>query len=401
MYRNSFRGRSNGGGRSFGSSRPPQRQFRGRGQQVSTVSESHFIKKASPLQEEIAYVAKINFADLPVPEILKQNIIKKGYTIPTPIQDETITPILEGKDVVGIANTGTGKTAAFLIPLLNKVLKNDSEKILIMVPTRELATQIYGELRSLTWGMRVYGTLVTGGAQMRNQIYELRRNPHFVIGTPGRIKDLMNKQILKLATFKTFVLDEVDRMLDMGFLPDITFILGYMPEVRHSLFFSATISPNISTLIQRFTKNPVTISVKKQDTAHNVDQDVIRVPQGQFKMNILEDLLRKDDYKKVLIFGRTKRGVDKIYINLYDKGFKVSSIHGDKPQHKRNQAIRLFKENTVTILVATDVASRGIDISDITHVINYDKPQTYEDYVHRIGRTGRGNKKGIALTFLD
>ncbi len=398
MYRNSFRGRSNGRGRSFGYK--PQRQFRGRGP-VSTVSDSNFVKKASLQQEEVAYIAKLNFAELPIPAILKQNIIKKGYTSPTPIQDETIMPILEGKDVVGIANTGTGKTAAFLLPLLSKVAQNNNEKILIMVPTRELATQIYGELRSLTWGMQVYATLVTGGAQMRNQIYELRRNPHFVIGTPGRLKDLMNKKILNLSTFKTFVLDEVDRMLDMGFLPDITFILGYMPVVRHSLFFSATISPNISILIQRFTKNPVTISVKKQDTSHNVDQDVIRVPQGQFKMNVLEDLLRKEDCKKVLIFGRTKRGVDKIYINLYDKGFKVSSIHGDKPQHKRNQAIRMFKENVVKILVATDVASRGIDIQDITHVINYDKPMTYEDYIHRIGRTGRGNKKGIALTFID
>ena len=243
MYRNTFRGRSYGrggnGGNGASRGNNSHRQFRGRGQ-VSTVSESHFIKKASPQEQEVAYVAKINFAELPIPEILKQNIIKKGYTTPTPIQDEAIIPIIEGKDVVGIANTGTGKTAAFLIPLLNKVLKNDHEKILIMVPTRELATQIYGELRSLTWGMRVYGTLVTGGAQMRNQIYELRRNPHFVIGTPGRIKDLMNKQILKLATFKTFVLDEVDRMLDMGFLPDITFILENMPEFRNTLLFEET-----------------------------------------------------------------------------------------------------------------------------------------------------------------
>ncbi|MEO6508886.1 MAG: DEAD/DEAH box helicase, partial [Patescibacteria group bacterium] len=200
--------------------------------------------------------------------------------------------------------------------------------------------------------------------------------------------------------FKTFVLDEVDRMLDMGFINDIKYLISFLPPVRQSLFFSATLSPEINRLIQSFVQNPVTISVKSQDTSKNVEQDIVRVNPSANKIMVLHDLLKKDDFKKVLIFGRTKMGVERLATGLFQEGFKVTSIHGDKPQHKRAQAIRLFKENVVNILVATDVAARGIDIADITHVINFDQPATYDDYVHRIGRTGRGNSKGTALTFV-
>lgn len=397
FYRNNRQGSSarpnnrfSGGPRRF-SSRPPARG----------LHHSKYIKKAGPTTQEITpFVPKFAFADLPIDTVLKQNILKKGYAHPTPIQDGTVMPILEGKDVVGIANTGTGKTAAFLVPLLHKTVKNRDERVLIVVPTRELATQIRDEMRSLSYGMNVYSVLCIGGAFIRTQIYELRRSPNFVIGTPGRIKDLIERKTLDISRFNTIILDEVDRMLDMGFIQDIRYLVSLLPKQRQSLFFSATLSPEIRTLINSFTSEPVMISVKTQDTTEMVDQDVVKVS-GPGKMEMLEKLLNQEDFKKVLIFGRTKMGVERISTSLYQKGFKVASIHGDKPQAKRNQAIRLFKENVVSILVATDVASRGIDIADITHVINYDQPATYEDYVHRIGRTGRANKKGVALTFVE
>ncbi len=368
----------------------------------SVVSyEAKYIKKAKDVVQEEAYAPSKPYASFQINEILKGNIAKAGYVNPTPIQDSAIDHILDGKDVIGIANTGTGKTAAFLIPLLHKTAQDKSNRTLIVVPTRELAAQIRDEMRKLSYGMQMYATLIIGGAAMRQQVFELRRNPQFIIGTPGRIKDLIEKRILNLSHFNNIVLDEVDRMLDMGFIQDIRYLISLLPQERQSLFFSATLSNEIRSLINTFVKNPVTVSVKTHDTTDNVDQDVVRVKFGTPKINVLEDLLKKDEFKKVLIFGKTKRGVEYLSRALFKKGFKVNSIHGDKPQSKRNMAIRLFEQNVIDILVATDVASRGIDISDITHVINYDEPATYEDYIHRIGRTGRANKKGTALTFLE
>lgn len=404
MYRHQSSNSSRG---SFGRSNFPRYASRGGGGRGgrnnggSNVNPAHFVKKAVEATIEEAFIPKLSYLDLPVNQTLKQNILKKGYVNPTPIQDGTILPILEGKDVVGIANTGTGKTAAFLIPLLHKLQENKDSRVLIIVPTRELAAQIRDEMRSLSQGMNVYATLCIGGSFIREQIYEIRRNPQFIIGTPGRLKDLIERRILDLSRFNTIVLDEVDRMLDMGFIADIKYLISLMPAQRQSLFFSATLSSTINNLLQSFVKDPVMVSVKKQETLGNVEQDIVKVENGMPKFNVLEDLLRKDEFKKVLIFGRTKHGVERLSVNLFQKGFKVASIHGDKPQSKRTQAIRFFKENVISILVATDVASRGIDINDITHVINYDKPATYEDYVHRIGRTGRANKKGTALTFID
>lgn len=407
MYKRSYGRPSYGQNQnSYGSGRP---SYRGRGggrggggrrNSGSNIHESMFVKKAvEPVIEE-AVAPTTTFSELNLQPQLYKNIQNRGFTHPTPIQEHTIKPILEGKDIVGIANTGSGKTGAFLIPLLNKIVTNPNERILIVVPTRELAMQIQTEMRAFSQGMNIYSTLCIGGASIRNQIFELRRNPHFVIGTPGRLKDLAERKALYLAQYKTLILDEVDRMLDMGFIHDIKHLVSMLPEQKQSLFFSATVSPEISTLIQTFLKNPITVSLKKQETSHNVEQDVVRV-QGGNKFEVLENLLKKEEFKKVLIFGKTKHGVERLSVNLFQKGFKVTSIHGDKPQFKRSQAIRMFQENVVQILVATDVASRGIDINDITHVINYDKPATYDDYVHRIGRTGRANKKGVALTFLD
>jgi ATP-dependent RNA helicase RhlE len=381
-----------GGGGSRGGGKP---KFGGQ-----NIHFSKFINKAQPVAEDVVYVPENKFADFIIDARLKQNIISKGYVTPTLIQDKTIPQILLGKDVVGIANTGTGKTGAFLIPLIQKVILNKFERVLIVVPTRELAVQINQELRSFIPTMGIFSTCCVGGASIGGQIAELRqRNNNFIIGTPGRLKDLVNRRMIDLSKFNTIVLDEADRMLDMGFIADMKFIMAKMPTKRHTLFFSATMSKEIEALIKQFLHEPVIVSVKTGDTSKNVDQDIVRVVGD--KMATLEDLLKKSDFYKVLIFGRTKHGVEKLSKKLVERGFKADSIHGNKPHSKRQRALTAFKDNSVAILVATDVAARGLDIPDVSHVINYDVPATYDDYVHRIGRTGRGNKKGKALTFVE
>lgn len=360
-----------------------------------------YISKASvqgPIVERVQ--ATMQFNDLPINDKLKNNIARRGYAQLMPIQEKGIQAILDGKDVIGIANTGTGKTAAFLIPLIEKIIKDPTYKALIITPTRELALQIRDELRSFVNGLSVYSTFCIGQSSMRDQIYELRRNPHVVIGTPGRLKDLIERRILNLSGFKMIVLDETDQMLNMGFIHDVKHIISFLPKQRQSLFFSATVSPEINRLIQSFVVNPITISVKTQETTSHIRQDVVRLTNGESKTDALNKLLRGEEFKKILVFGRTKMGVERLSRELFSKGFRVASIHGDKPQMKRQQAIRLFKENVVSILVATDVAARGLDIPNVTHVINYDVPATYEDYIHRIGRTGRANNTGTALTLV-
>ncbi len=386
--------------RSSGGSRGGNRGGGGRGM-GKHIDPSRFVNKAVITEIVEHFVPEHNFVDFVIDERLKANIILKGYTTPTPIQDRAIPHVLKGQDVVGIANTGTGKTAAFLIPLIHKVLTQPKENILVVVPTRELALQIQEELKGFIGGMQIYSTVCVGGASIGNQMRDLRYRNEFVIGTPGRIKDLIERKVLNLAHFKTVVLDEADRMLDMGFINDMKFMMALMPKDRHTLFFSATLSPEISALIKDFLSSPVMISVKTQDTSKNVDQDVVKVSRGENKMDVLHSMLIQPDFNKVLIFGRTKHGVEKLTTLLTGRGFKAESIHGNKNQVGRQRALKLFKEGKVQILVATDVAARGLDISDVTHVINFDIPSTYEDYVHRIGRTGRAGKKGKALTFLD
>jgi superfamily II DNA/RNA helicase len=234
-----------------------------------------------------------------------------------------------------------------------------------------------------------------------NQIYGLRHSHNFVIGTPGRLRDLVNRKVIKLEEFKTIVLDEADRMLDMGFVDDMRFIMKNMAPNRQTLLFSATITSDIDKLIKEFLNNPEKISVKTGDTARNVEQDIVRLRPGEDKVDSLHSLLSQKEFSKVLIFGRTKHGVEKLSQTLIQKGFKSESIHGDKNQGGRQRALKAFRDNHSQILVATDVAARGLDIPNVTHVINYDIPATYEDYVHRIGRTGRGNETGVALTFVN
>lgn len=347
------------------------------------------------------YEPKHQFENFDICIELKRNIEKKQYSLPTPIQDETIPAILEGRDIIGIANTGTGKTAAFLIPLINKVFKNRREKVLIVAPTRELALQIHEELVGFAHGMSIYGVLCIGGANINRQRSELRRNPNFVIGTPGRLKDLIGTRSLDISDFGNVVLDEADRMVDIGFIADVKYLVSLLSPQRQSLFFSATISGKVKEILQNFVHDPLTVSVKQQDTAVNVAQDIIKVISRDKKIDQLHDLLIKDGFDRVLIFGRTKWGVQRLTDELLKRGFKAGVIHGDKRQSQRQKTLEQFKQNQISIMLATDVASRGLDIPDVSHVINYDMPNSYEDYIHRIGRTGRANKKGMALTFVD
>jgi superfamily II DNA/RNA helicase len=369
------------------------------------VDLSKLINKAVITEEVEHFIPEHKFADFDVDQRLKDNIARKGYELPTPIQDRSIPHVLRGEDIVGIANTGTGKTAAFLIPLIDKVLKSRahggrSSRVLIMVPTRELALQIDAEFLGFTKGLGLASVCCVGGANIMPQIRVLRRDPPFVIGTPGRLKDLMERKELELQHFGTVVLDEADRMLDMGFIQDMRFILAKMEKERHTLFFSATLSSEIERLIGEFLKSPARVSVKTRDTSKNIDQDVVRVTDGQSKIDVLHELLAQPGFEKVLVFGRTKHGVEKLTDELNSRGFRAASIHGNKTHGNRQRALAAFKEGKVQIMVATDVAARGLDIPDVSHVINFDLPGTYEDYVHRIGRTGRASKKGTALTFI-
>jgi len=345
------------------------------------------------------YQSKNQFNDFAIIHELKKNISFKNYQTPTPIQDQVIPHILSGRDVVGLANTGTGKTAAFLIPLLHKVIVNQTEKVLIIVPTRELAVQVRDELASFAYKLDINSTLCIGGANINSQINSLKNGHHFVIGTPGRLKDLGQKRKIKFEEFNNIVLDEVDRMLDMGFVREIKQIIDALAKQRQSLFFSATMSAKIEEIMRGFLTNPIHVAIKSKQTSANIEQEIIQI-NGRSKIEILQEFLINKEFEKVLVFGRTKRGAEKLSRDLQKRGLKVNAIHGNKSQGQRQRALQEFKTNRLQALIATDVVARGLDIDNVTHVINYDLPGTYEDYIHRIGRTGRADKKGVALTFI-
>jgi superfamily II DNA/RNA helicase len=281
------------------------------------------------------------------------------------------------------------------------LLNDRVAKALIVAPTRELAQQIEVELRSLGKNSGLFGVVLIGGASMTNQLRDMRRNPRIVIGTPGRIKDHLERGSLNLASFNLVVLDEVDRMLDMGFINDVRGILIRLGQPRQSFFFSATIDSKVNDLIRTFTNNSITISVKTSDTSENVHQDIVSFTAISEKIDKLHDILIKNEVQKSIIFDDTQRSVEKLSKQLQDRGFKTDAIHGGKNQNQRQRALKRFKQNEVNVLVATDVAARGIDVIDITHVINYSVPKDYQDYTHRIGRAGRAGQIGHALTFVE
>ncbi len=390
--------RANSGRRrkSFSASRPAKKRFSG-----DAINISRFISKAEAIKPTEAFKPQHPFSGLAIHDALKQSIASRGFTIPTPIQDQAISPLLAGHDVIGLANTGTGKTAAFLIPLINKILTDPQEKALVVVPTRELATQIQEELLALSRQLNIFSVVVVGGADIRRQIAKLRMRHHVVVGTPGRLKDLIDRKVLDLSRFGSVVLDEADRMLDMGFVHDVTLLLSLVAKKRQTMLFSATFSKEVESLARKFLTNPKLISIATVETSKLIDQDIVRVAAGGDKVEVLHKLLVQSQFEKVLVFTRTKHGADRLSRGLYQRGFKSECIHGDKPHNKRQRALKMFKENIVDILVATDVAARGLDIPNVSHVINFDLPATYEDYIHRIGRTGRAEKRGTALTFVN
>ncbi len=399
MYRYNNR---QSGGRSFDRNRSfvRGRSFGG-ARRVKTFDPSQVVN-LTPVQDQTPeYEVKHQFSDFEISSRLKANIQTKGYKIPTPIQDQTIPVILQGRDLIGMANTGTGKTAAFLIPLVEKVLKDRNQRVLIVTPTRELAAQIKDELYSITYGMQIYSALLIGGANMWRQKEDLRRNPNFVIGTPGRLADLIQTRNLNLAYFNSVVLDEADHMVDVGFLEPIRRMIAMLPRERQSLFFSATVNDKVKGILQSFVRNPVTVSVKTADITTQVKQEIVKIVSPNTKIGELNRLLTTEGFDKVLIFARTKRSVQKLSDSLNDKGFKADAIHGNKNQSQRIRTLDKFKKDFIQILIATDVASRGLDIPNVSHVINYDLPESYENYIHRIGRTGRADKKGVALTFVE
>lgn len=365
------------------------------------IAEVNSAPKNRQEQKAIPIVIKHKFADFDLPKTLVSSLEKNGFEHPTKIQDEVIPEILNRHDIVGIANTGTGKTLAFVLPLAARVLNEDKKlRVLIMCPTRELAQQVEAEVAKITQASPLHSVVCVGGMPIGQQIRALKQNPEFVIGTPGRLKDLLDRGVLQLSKFSVAVLDEADQMLDMGFINDMRYILEHLPHDRQTLLFSATMSDEIKGLVSDFTTKAKTISVKTQETALSIEQSVRRIANSESKFDVLVDILKHTDTGKTLVFGRTKRGVDRLARDLADAGINADSIHGDKDQRRRTKVLTRFRSHSIKVLVATDVAARGLDVDDISHVINYDVPQTRDDYVHRIGRTGRAGKDGSAITLI-
>lgn len=334
------------------------------------------------------------------PELLSA-VEKAGFEEATPIQEATISLALEGKDVIGQAQTGTGKTAAFGLPMLEKIDTNNRDlQGLVIAPTRELAIQTQEELFRLGRDKKIRVQAVYGGADIGRQIRGLKDRPHIVVGTPGRMLDHINRHTLKLGTVQTLVLDEADEMLNMGFLEDIEKIISQVPSERQTLLFSATMPPAIKSIGVKFMKNPEHVQIKaKEMTADLIDQYYVRSKDYE-KFDIMTRLLDVQTPELTIVFGRTKRRVDELARGLEARGYRAEGIHGDLSQQKRMSVLRSFKNGHLDILVATDVAARGLDISGVTHVYNYDIPQDPESYVHRIGRTGRAGKGGMSVTFV-
>lgn len=342
-----------------------------------------------------------NFSELNISESTLRSIKRMGFEEATPIQEGTVTFAMAGRDVLGQAQTGTGKTAAFGIPLIEKIdPKNPNIQALVIAPTRELAIQVSEELYKLGYDKRVKLLSVYGGQEIGRQIRALKNKPQIIVGTPGRIQDHINRRTLRLDEVQTLVLDEADEMLNMGFIDDINAILENVPSDRQTLLFSATMPPAIRKIAETFMKNPEIVKIKaKELTMENIEQFFVKATERE-KFDALSRLLDSQKPELAIIFGRTKRRVDELSQALGLRGFLAEGIHGDLSQAKRISVLRQFKEGKIDILIATDVAARGLDISGVTHVYNFDIPQDPESYVHRIGRTGRAGKSGVAVTFV-
>jgi ATP-dependent RNA helicase RhlE len=338
------------------------------------------------------------FTELSICAPLKGNLSKHGFTTPTPVQAQSIEPALAGRDLVATAQTGTGKTLAFVLPLIERLKQQKGVCALILSPTRELAIQIDQTFQKLAPGSGLRSAVVVGGLSEKAQLNTIRRGAQVIIATPGRLYDYLSRNLVNLSTVKIAVLDEADRMLDMGFLPTIQRILDATPSARQTLFFSATMDQAVAHLVSDYVKDPVRVEIgSTSKPAEQVDLHVYEVEQAG-KQALLEQMLR-DEQGSFLVFARTKHGADRLAKRLSDSGFKTAAIHGDRSQNQRNQALKGFQEGYYRVLVATDVAARGIHVEGIAHVVNYDLPQQPEDFIHRVGRTGRAGARGCATTF--
>jgi ATP-dependent RNA helicase RhlE len=347
------------------------------------------------------------FSELELIEPLQRALVEENYHTPTPIQAQTIPAALDGCDILGCAQTGTGKTAAFALPILDYLGQENFKGrpnrpiVLVLAPTRELAIQIGESFETYGRHLRLRHVLVYGGVNQANQVRALSRGAHVLVATPGRLLDLMNQGYIHLDDLEIFVLDEADRMLDMGFLPDLKRIIAKLPADRQSMFFSATMPPNIVELSQRLLDDPVSVNVTPKSTSvERIEQQVLFVEKNG-KQSLLQEVLKGPDVDSAIVFTRTKRGANMVAERLKNSGVKSAAIHGNKSQAARQRALEAFKTGNIRVLVATDLAARGIDVDGVTHVINFDLPNEPESYVHRIGRTGRAGASGMALSFCS
>ncbi len=373
---------------------------RRRQQRNQKVDISKFTNQGAMNNTQKEYKCENSFLDFELNPKLMAKIKERGFKRPSEIQDKSILPALEGKDIVGIAGTGTGKTSAFLIPVIQHMLENKQDNYgLILAPTRELATQINYEFLSLARGLGIFSTCLIGGSSIGDNLKALKRKNHFIIGTPGRVQDMIKRKALNVADFNVLILDEFDRMLDMGFSKEIEHINKQMKSKDQTLLFSATLDPTQKDLVAKMTDRPVHVKAEQatQDTSA-INQKVVHV-KGQDKIKLVEGLL--EEKTKTILFSETKRKTEHLSELLKKSGIASDAIHGDKSQRAREIALRKFKKGQVSVLVATDVVARGIDVKDVELVINYEAPRNYTDYVHRIGRTGRAGKTGRAITLID
>jgi ATP-dependent RNA helicase RhlE len=341
-----------------------------------------------------------NFSELSVSAQLKSNISKHGFTEPTPVQALAIEPALGGRDIVATAQTGTGKTLAFVLPLIERLAHQKGICALVLSPTRELAIQINETFTKMAAGSGLRSAVVVGGLSENTQLNAIRRGAQVIIATPGRLYDYLSRKLVNLGTVQIAVLDEADRMLDMGFLPTIQRILDATPSKRQTMFFSATMETSVAHLVSDYVRDPVRVEVgSTSKPVEQVDLHVYEVEQSA-KQALLETMLR-DEQGSFLVFARTKHGADRLAKRLAESGFKTAAIHGDRSQGQRNQALKGFQDGYYRVLVATDVAARGIHVEGIAHVVNYDLPQQPEDFIHRVGRTGRAGALGCATTFAS